>query len=112
MPYEEKQKINVLLIGSNCKGKKEPRIGREIKKIRKILYNSLFEFIDVPATKRNEIFEKISKVKPQIIHFSGHGTFDTGPLFDKDEHFIKAMPLMEELIGTLKKGKNSHCHSL
>lgn len=105
MPNKKKQRINVLLIGSNCKGKKETRIGKEIKKIRKILKNSLFHFIDAPAAKRNEIFEEISKVKPQILHFSGHGTFDTGPLFDEDEHFIKTIDLMEELIETLKKGK-------
>ena len=33
----EQGKIKVLLIGSNCKGVKEVRLGKEIKKIKKIL---------------------------------------------------------------------------
>ncbi len=106
MLKEEKKRIKILLIGSNYKGLKESRIGKEIKMIRNILKHSLFDFIDAPATKRNEIFEKISEYKPEILQFSGHGTFNTGPLFDQDEHLINTkMDLKEELIETLRKGK-------
>ncbi len=98
--------MKVLLIGSNYKGMKEVLIGREIKKIREILISSEIHLIDAPDSKRDELYERISEIKPQIIHFSGHGTNETGPLFNGDEYLISTPPpLMDQLIEVLKKGK-------
>lgn len=98
--------MKVLLIGSNCKGIKEALVGSEIRKIRHILVSSYIQFIDAPDTRRDEIYEKISEIKPQIIHFSGHGTTITGPLFNGDEYLKNTPPpLMDQLIEILSRGK-------
>ncbi len=98
--------LRVLLLGSNCKGMKEVLVGREIRKIRKILDHSSIQFIDAPDIKRDDIYEKLSEFKPQIVHFSGHGFNKTGPLFNGDEFLINIPPpLFNQLIDVLKKGE-------
>ncbi len=98
--------MKLLFIGSNCKGKKEVLINREITKIRSVLENSFIEFFFQLDAKRHQVYEFISKYKPQIIHFSGHGTSETGPLFNGDEHLINSPPPpIETLIDDLRKVK-------
>ncbi len=98
--------MKVLLLGSNCKGSKEILVSNEIRKIRKEFAHSSIQFIDAPYIKRVDIYEKISEFKPEIVHFSGHGTYKTGPLFNGDEFLINTPPpLIDQLIKVLKKGK-------
>ncbi len=97
--------MKVLLLGSNCKGLKEVLVSKEFSKIRKEFVNSSIQFLDAPHIKRDDIYEKLSEFKPQIVHFSGHGTYKTGPLFDGDEFLINTPPpLIDQLINVLKKG--------
>lgn len=98
-------KIKVLLLGSQYQAKGEVLVGEEIRKLRKTLekYKDLFEFRDEPAIRRREIALKISSFKPNIIHFSGHGTSDTGPLFNGDEIHIHSFDLKLDLIEILKQ---------
>ena len=81
-------KIRVLFLGSQYGTHGEVLVGEEIRKLRKILNKPIFEFKDEIAIRRHEIAQKISNFKPNIIHFSGHGTFGTGPLFNEDEDLI------------------------
>ncbi len=106
---QKEEKITILFIGANYNRQKVVRTEKEYKAIKETIsslpYRNLIQLIDCFATKRHEIRTKIIKYKPQIIHFSGHGSFNTGPIFDDDDDEIKVHDLQLDLIEKLKDYK-------
>ncbi len=103
------EKITILFIGANYNHQKVVRTEKEFRAIKETIsrlpYRNLIQLIDSFATKRHEIRTKIIENKPQIIHFSGHGSFDTGPLFDDDGDEINFHDLQLDLIDKLEDYK-------
>ena len=104
---QKEAKITILFIGANYNNQKVIRTEKEFRKIKETIshlpYKNLINVVESFATKRHEITTKIIENKPQIIHFSGHGSLNTGPLFEDDGEIINALDLQIDLVDKLKK---------
>ena len=99
-------KLTILYVSANYKESKIVRVEKERKQIYRSLeksrFKDLIKIVEAPALERREFFALLAKVKPQIVHFSGHGEINKGPLFEEDE-FPEVDDLEEDLINVLKK---------
>lgn len=81
----EKQKLKVLFFASDPSNESRLHLGRELQSIReKLKDNKDFEILDHLATTPNDVMDEIMTLKPQIVHFSGHGSAE-GELKFEDE---------------------------
>ena len=81
----DKQKLKILFFASDPSNESRLHLGRELQSIReKLKDNPDFEIKDHLATTPNDIMDEIMTLKPQIVHFSGHGS-DEGELKFEDE---------------------------
>ncbi len=112
MSYHFAKVITLLFIGSNYKSKEVVRTEKEYETIRNLLkttfFGKLINFKKKFAVKRSDLEKIIEKYRPQIIHFSGHGTHYVGPIFegDGDEYENSCIDMTEELTNLLKKYKD------
>lgn len=87
---EAPQKVTILFLAGNPQGtgRHDLRLDREVWEIRDNLLKT--EFRDVinfevhPAVRLSDITEALNRFKPDVVHFSGHGS-DTVLVFD-DPH--------------------------
>lgn len=99
--------ITLLFIGSNFKNTKVVRTEKEFEIIRKVLkttyFGKLINFKYKFAVKRDYLEQIIGEIKPQVIHFSGHGIHNVGPLFegDGDEFENSSIDMTENLTNIL-----------
>lgn len=96
----EKQKLKVLFFASDPSNESRLQLGRELQSIReKLKDNKDFEIKDHLATTPNDVMDEIMTLKPQIVHFSGHGS-NEGELKFEDETG-NAKPVSPEALATL-----------
>src|SRR5690554_4615442 len=96
----EKQKLKVLFFASDPSNESRLQLGRELQSIReKLKDNRDFEIKDHLATTPNDVMDEIMTLKPQIVHFSGHGS-NEGELKFEDEAG-NAKPVSPEALATL-----------
>jgi len=92
---EDQNKIKVLFLTANPKESSRLRLDREIRFVKNGFQSSTqrerFEFISEPAVTIADITMAMTTKKPQIVHFSGHGTGEDGLVIEgsdrKMEHF-------------------------
>ncbi|PAX52771.1 AAA-like domain-containing protein [Brunnivagina elsteri] len=79
---------NILLLSANPKGTSQLRLAQEMRDIREGLRLSenrdLFTISSAEAVRPRDIHRAILTYKPQIIHFSGHGSPEEGLLFEDE----------------------------
>lgn len=72
------EKLRVLLLGASSAG--DLRVGREQKRIRaaveSALHRDMIELDVRPAATTEDLLDGISKFRPHVVHFSGHGDVD------------------------------------
>ncbi len=96
----DKQKLKVLFFASDPSNESRLHLGKELQSIReKLKDNKEFEIKDHLATTPNDIMEEIMTLKPQIVHFSGHGSAE-GELKFEDEAG-NAKPVSPDALATL-----------
>lgn len=83
-------KIKLLIIAANYDESQIIFTSQELQCISDIQNSGRkrdnFEIIKIDHTKREDLSHYISQYSPNILHFSGHGTTDTGPLFAEDRN--------------------------
>jgi len=100
--------VNILFLGSNFKNEKVVRTEKEFERIREILKTTYFgKLVNLQykfAVKRKSLEALIDRINPQVIHFSGHGIHNVGPLFDEDDEFeFNSIDMTENLANILFK---------
>lgn len=89
----EKQKLRILFLASDPSNASRLHLGKELQSIRdKLAENKKFEIKDHFATKPNDVMNEIMNYKPQIVHFSGHGSSDGHICFEDETGKSKAIP--------------------
>ncbi len=82
------QTRNILLLSANPKGTSQLRLAQEMRDIKEGLRLSenrdLFSISTAEAIRPRDIRRAILTYKPQIIHFSGHGSPEEGLLFEDE----------------------------
>lgn len=72
------EKLRVLLLGASSKG--DLRVGREQKRIRaaveSALHRDMIELDVRPAATTSDLLDGITRFRPHVVHFSGHGDCD------------------------------------
>ena len=96
----EKQKLKVLFLSSDPSNESRLHLGKELQAIKdKLKDNKEFSIYEHMATTPNDVMQEIMTLKPQIVHFSGHGSAE-GELKFEDETG-KAKPVAPEALATL-----------
>lgn len=84
---------NILLLSANPKGTSQLRLAEEMRDIKEGLRLSdnrdLFSISAAEAVRPRDIRRAILTYKPNIIHFSGHGSQDEGLLFEDEAGAVK-----------------------
>ena len=81
----DKPSVRILFLASEPTNEGRLRLGAELQQIRnRLASNPLFEIKDYQAVKPDDVLLTISKYKPHIVHFSGHGE-KTGEICFEDE---------------------------
>ncbi|MEB3219188.1 MAG: CHAT domain-containing protein, partial [Nostocales cyanobacterium 94392] len=79
----------ILILASNPKNTSQLRLGEEVREIdaglQRAKKRELFDFKQRWAVRCQEVYQAFLDFKPQIVHFSGHGSGDDG-LALEDEH--------------------------
>ena len=79
------EKLRVLLLGASGEG--DLRVGREQKRIRaaveSALHRDLIDFDVRPAATAADLLDGITRFRPHVVHFSGHGDDDL-VVFEED----------------------------
>ena len=80
LPLPKPEKLRILLLGATSSQEDALRIGREQKRNRKAVEAALhrdYVELDVrPAATTEDLLDGISKFRPHVVHFSGHGNTD------------------------------------
>lgn len=103
----------ILLLAANPKDRQQLQLGKEISAIKHELrtatYSSQFEFESEEAAQWSELSEILKRVRPDIVHFSGHGS-SSSEIILEDEYGNNRPVSKEELkiIFSLLKG-NIRC---
>ncbi len=104
------QKLKVLFISANFDEKNIVKSNQEFMKIKnqkeKSFYNDFIKIEPALALNRIQLREVIGKIKPEIIHFSGHGEKFKGPLF-QDDLIDDPSDLMSNTISVLEEFKDT-----
>lgn len=78
----------ILILSANPKGTKSLRLDEEIREIKDGLLRAKIRdqfFIEAESAVRSiDIHRALLKVKPQIVHFSGHGAGEEGLVFEDE----------------------------
>jgi hypothetical protein len=93
----------VLVVAANREGDPPLALGREIREIGTALRNSLsaeFELYILWAATDSDLRSELLRVKPNILHFCGHGT-SAGPILEHTERGNEAVDA-EVLLNWLK----------
>jgi tetratricopeptide (TPR) repeat protein len=94
------QKLKVLFFSSDPSNESRLHLGRELQRIKeKLKENKEFIIHEHLATTPNDVMQEIMTLKPQIVHFSGHGSAE-GELKFEDETG-KAKSVAPEALATL-----------
>jgi len=85
-----KTKTSILLFASNPKGTSPLDLDEEVRsimeKIRAAEYRDVLEFLPPAlATRPDDLLQRLNEHKPQIVHFSGHGS-SSGELMLMDKN--------------------------
>ena len=100
----------ILFLSANPKDTSRLRLAKEVHDIEKGLDLSAdrdnFELISKGALQEEDLRRALLKYKPQIVHFSGHGTGDLGLILENE--MGDAQPVATETVVTLFK----HCPSV
>lgn len=87
------QKLKILFLASDPSNESRLHLGKELQSIRnKLKDNRHFEMKDHLATKHTDIMNEIMNYKPQIVHFSGHGTEEGELMFEDEIGNSKSVP--------------------
>lgn len=74
----KQERLRVLLLGASSEG--DLRVGREQKRIRAAVESALHrDLVDLdvrPAATADDLLDGVSRFRPHIVHFSGHGDAD------------------------------------
>jgi hypothetical protein len=100
---ETNKKIKILFLAVNPIGTSNMRLGKEAREIEERLKRSKlrddFEFESKWAVRPNDLLSYILEIKPDIVHFSGHGSEDQGLIFEDNNE--KKFPISPEAINKL-----------
>jgi WD40 repeat protein len=84
------EKIKVLIFAANPPGTDRLDLGREFREIDEEIrhgeYRDALELIFVPGARPKDLLRKLNKERPQIVHFSGHGSEEAIFFEDEDEN--------------------------
>jgi hypothetical protein len=76
--HKSSKKIKALFLASNPKGTKPLELDREIREIteknRAAEYRDSIDLISAWAVRPDDLLQLLNQHKPQIVHFSGHGS--------------------------------------
>lgn len=97
------KKIKILFLAVNPVGTSNMRLGKEAREIEDRLERSQlrdsFEFESKWAVRPNDLLKYILEIKPDIVHFSGHGSEDQGLIFEDNNE--KKFPISPQAINKL-----------
>lgn len=89
MPAEEVKETRILFFSANTDGKAMLNLESEVREIKNSLalasLQKRFDFIIEPAARPNDFMTSIMKYRPEIVHFSGHGTGSGIYMFDEND---------------------------
>jgi WD40 repeat protein len=88
------EKIKVLLFAANPTGTEPLDLPREYREIQEEIrigdYRDALDLVLVPGARPVDLLRKLNETRPQIVHFSGHGSADAALILEGDED--TAMP--------------------
>jgi len=88
-PQNRVRKIKALFLASNPKGTTPLELDREIReitaKIRASEYRDSIDLISAWAVRPDDLLQLLNQHRPQIVHFSGHGS-KVGEIILVDDH--------------------------
>jgi len=102
-------KIQVLFLTASPKNASQLQLGTEIRKVkdgfRSATQRDKFEFISEPAVRITTITSAMMRLKPEIVHFSGHGTGEKGLVIEGDDGKVVLFPTdgLKRLFSLFKK---------
>jgi CHAT domain len=86
--------ITVLFIAASPENETPLRLDREVREIQQRVRTSAFrdavKFELRLATRTTDLLQALNEVKPDVVHFSGHGTQDA-LVFEDDDGFAKPL---------------------
>ena len=83
-----RKKRKLLILAVNPKYSERLRLDEEVREIKEGLRrsrNNDFEIVDIGAVRFRDLRRALIDVKPQIVHFSGHGEGKAGLYFEDSE---------------------------
>src|SRR5690349_24674779 len=88
-----KQTVRILFLASEPTNSGRLRLGEELQAVRNRLEsNAAFEIKDYQAAKPENVLQAILSYKPNIVHFSGHGTESGEICFEDEDTNSKPIP--------------------
>lgn len=89
------QEIKVLFLAANPVGTSQLKLDEEARnikaKIRSAEFRDSMDFVTRWATRPDDLQQELLEQKPQIVHFSGHGTHTDGIVLVDDQGSPKAV---------------------
>ncbi len=92
----------ILFMGANPSDQTQLQVMREVRDIEEGLQmaqlRERFDFEDKLAVRAKDIIGHLLQVRPHIVHFSGHGSGETGLAFETDQgrtQLVPTVPLAE-----------------
>ncbi|MGF1674753.1 MAG: pentapeptide repeat-containing protein [Rivularia sp. (in: cyanobacteria)] len=83
----------ILILASNPKNTSQLRLGEEVREIdaglQRAKKRELFDFKQRWAVRCQEVYQAFLDFKPQIVHFSGHGSGDNGLALEDENGNLK-----------------------
>lgn len=103
-------KVRVLFLGTSPKDTKPLRLDEEIREIQQHIraaeFRDNFEFVPRMAVRPRDLLQAFNEVKPDIVHFSGHGSCDAQLLLEDDAG--NATPVSDAALEALFRSANEN----
>jgi hypothetical protein len=103
-------KCKILFLAANPEDTESLRLDEEIraiqKKIRMADFRDSLEFVVRGAARRDDLLEALNEVRPNVVHFSGHGS-KAGEIYLEDDQKT-ANPISKEVLADLFRVANDH----
>jgi len=102
-PPKPEKKITILFLAANPKGTDPLRLGEEVRtideRLRLAQYRDKFNLEQQWAARTGDILDAMRRYKPDIVHFSGHGSAEGSLIFEDASGAAK--PVSAEALGEM-----------
>ena len=107
-------KVKIVFLAANPKGTEPLRLREEYRAIEQALrsgdFRDRFAFVECRATRPGDLLSSLLRHRPNIVHFSGHGTAAGAIVLEDDtmRSYILSARALAKMVGGVRLDRSVH----